>query len=260
MRCADPAAAREIEREGVTEGPAFERHLAACAACRGVHAALRGGLAAELEPAHPSAAALVAFDEGAPALEPATRTWLERHLGGCDACREALAAVTPAAAEADAASGVANVPAPAPGAGGEWRRRVWPAAAAAGWIVAAVLAFRAIEGGEAEPAGDAVARTHTIVLSTQRGASKDQVPAEAEVLRFEFVLGEPVVRDSTLRLRIERRDGSAVLDRDVRVEELGDWDFPVITLRRGALPREKLLMKVTPPSGATATFEIDLGS
>jgi hypothetical protein len=185
---------------------------------------------------HPAAEALRAFDEEPASLAPRTRAWIEAHLARCAACAGALAAVPRLEARAR-----------------PLLLRPWPLAAAAGWLLAALLALRA-GPGSSEP----FPRVHTLVLSSPRGAEPVPIPLDARLLRLELVLGEEVPLGGVLGLRLEDAGGRAVLARDYPVTDRNERDWPVLTLERAALPEGTLRLTVTAPSGASYAFELDL--
>jgi hypothetical protein len=191
-----------------------------------------------LEP-HPAAAALQSYDEEPGTLSPRTRQWIESHLAACCACRDALRAV-PRLELRSRPMG----------------RRLWPLAAAAGWILAGFLGLRALDPGrdEREP----FLAVHTLVLSTPRGGEIPAVPAGARALRLELVLGEEVPLGASLHVRIEDAEGRAVVEEDRAVEERNERDWPVLTLDREALPRGTVKLRVRTPSGLESVFELEL--
>jgi len=188
---------------------------------------------------HPSAAALVSFDEDPSALSARTVKWIEAHLETCTACRRARTAVP--------RLGPAARPA---------RRTPWIFAAAAGWLLAAFLGLR---GRDLGPAPDwALPPVQTVVLSTTRGGQVPSVPPATRILRCELVLGEEIELGALLHVRIVDAGGRTAVEEDRRVEERNERDWPVLTLDRAALPPGKVQLEVRTPSGLQATFELSL--
>jgi hypothetical protein len=188
---------------------------------------------------HPAAAALRSFDEEPDTLSPRTRQWIEAHLAGCAACRGALHAVP------------RLVLRPRP-----LYRRVWPLAAAAGWILAALLGLRTLTH---ERAADApFPSVHSLVLSTPRGGEIPVVPADARILRCELVLGEEVPLGATLHVRIDDAVGRTLVEEDRAVEERNERDWPILTLDGAALPRGTAQLRVRTPGGLESSFELRL--
>jgi hypothetical protein len=230
MKCVDPAAARRLEEAG--DARALRAHRDACPACREL-AALAGAAAV-----HPSGAALVAFEEAPGELGDGVREWTARHLETCAECRDALRSVP-------------RLAPPAPRA----RLRVLPLAAAAGWLLAAFLLARA---SFAPPAATLLLRAHTAVLSSSRGEAPARLPPEAEVLRLRLVLAEEQAPGARLRLTFEDRAGAALRALDWVVDERDEYLWPVVTLRRAALPRGAAALRVRTEKGQEAVFALEL--
>ena len=186
---------------------------------------------------HPSGSALASFDEDPAALSAGTRSWIANHLEECAACRSALRSV--------------------PRLGLPRRTnlaRPWPLVAAAGWILAAFLAWRVAAPRNEFP----LATVHTLVLSTVRGDGRASIPAEATILRCELVLGEDVALGDPLRVRLVDVAGRTLFDAEQRVEERNEREWPVLTLDRRALPAGNVRLHVRTPSGLESVFELEL--
>jgi len=229
MKCVDPAAARRLEETGDRE--ALSAHRDACPACREL-AALAG--ATEV---HPSGAALVAFEEAPEQLGAGAREWTRRHLETCAECRDALRSVPRLTAPARRAF-----------------LRPLPLAAAAGWLVAAFLLARA---SLAPAPMTPLLRAHTAVLSSSRGEPSLRFPAEAEVLRLRLVLAEEQPPGARLRLVFEDRAGATLRELDCVVDERDEFLWPVVTLRRAALPPGTATLRVRTQNGKEATFAFE---
>jgi len=188
---------------------------------------------------HPSAAALVSFDEDRSALSPGTARWIEAHMEACSACRRAQNAVP--------RLGPAARPA---------RATPWILAAAAGWILAAFLGLRSRDRGP--ESHWALPPVQTLVLSTTRGGGAPTVLPATRVLRCELVLGEEIELGAILHVRIVDASGRTALEEDRRVEERNERDWPVLTLDRAALPAGEVQLQVRTPSGLQTTFELSL--
>jgi hypothetical protein len=195
--------------------------------------------ASDPDATHPAAAVLTRFDEEPLSLSPRTREWIAAHLVDCPACRNALAAVPRLAL-----------------AGRPLRPRLLPIAAAAGWILAAFLAF---EGRTREPEGrEPFLSVHSLVLSTPRGGEAPSIPAGARILRCELVLGEEIALGALLQVRVEDATGRTLIDAPLRVEQQNEREWPVLTLDRAALPRGPVRLHVRSPSGLESVFELSL--
>jgi hypothetical protein len=226
MTCIDRDAAAAFERAGDTSSAAFREHVASCGECAALYAAV-GELAPGVE-AHPGAAALAAFDEDPGSLSEGARSWIASHVAGCAACREVLHAVP--------------VQRPA------WERRkvrLAPILAAAGWLLAAVLVFREIQSA---PGPRPVVQSQTITLSQARGGTESRI-RDVEVVRFACVLADEVKVGQTLHLRVDDSGGRTVLDADIVVDELNESGWPVVAVRRSALPKGRMTVRVRAPSG-----------
>ncbi|NOT32297.1 MAG: hypothetical protein HOP15_17765 [Planctomycetes bacterium] len=203
----------------------------------GVEPIVRRLAAEDPRTTHPAAAALTSYDEEPASLSPRTRQWIESHLVVCSTCRDALSAVPRLELRAR-----------------PLRLRLWPFAAAAGWILAAFLGLRALEREQREP----FLSVHSLVLSTPRGGGIASIPAGARILRFELVLGEEVPLGALLQIRIDDAAGRTVVDEAREVEERNERDWPVLTLDRAALPRGTAQLHVRTPAGLESVFELSL--
>jgi hypothetical protein len=235
MSCVDPKEADRFAASGDTSSPAFQAHAARCPECAGLYATV-ANVAARAGEAHPASSALVAFAEDPGLLSEASRAWIAKHLEQCRHCRAMLEQV------------------PAQGHALERRRSsLRPLAAAAGWILAALLVIRQVS----QPAQDhkVVLGSQTITLSQTRGDSQPRAGSQStiqdvDVVRFACVLGEDVKAGGKLHLRVEDAAGKTVVDTEVVVDELNDSAWPVIAIKRAALPKGRLTFHVRAPSGS----------
>jgi hypothetical protein len=234
MTCTDREEAAAFERAGDTSSAAFRAHVARCGDCAALYGAV-GDLAAGAE-AHPGAAALAAFDEEPASLSERARSWIASHVADCAACREVLRAV------------------PVQGPARERRRvRLAPILAAAGWLLAAVLVFRELQPA---PGPRPVVPSQTITLSQTRGGTESRI-RDVEVVRFAGGLADAVEVGQTLHLRVEDSGGRVALDADVVVDELNESGWPVVAVRRSALPKGRMTVRVRAPSGNEIAAAVD---
>jgi hypothetical protein len=233
----DPGEAEALAAAGDSTSPAFRAHSARCPECAALHAAV-SSLAKGGGP-HPAADALVRFEEEPSQLSERSRAWIADHVASCGDCREVLRSI------------------PSPGAPAAARRprfAALPLLAAAGWILAAILALRVPRGTVTD--GAPVLATQTITLSQTRGAAGDRVRA-VDVVRFECVIGDEVKEGSTLHVAVEDAAGKVVLETDAPVGEVNAFGWPVISLRRAALPRGPMTIRVRAPSGGAIAVVLD---
>jgi hypothetical protein len=188
---------------------------------------------------HPSAAALARYDEEPAGLSPRTRQWIGDHLASCTACARALSTVPRLALPSRSL-----LP------------RLWPLAAAAGWILAAYLGLGRL--GEERAERTPFLSVHSLVLSAPRGGERTTVPADARLLRCQLVLGEDVPLGASLQVRIEDAADRVLLDESRVVQERNERDWPVLTLDREALPHGSLHLSVRTPGGLESVFELEL--
>jgi hypothetical protein len=239
MTCRDPALAWRVLELGEDDA-GWPSHLAECIACRGAVAIYRAFVASGPPDEHPDAAQLVAYDEGEASLSPEARRDLGAHLAGCAECREALCAVPAEVAV-------------------ETRRfvRPWRYVAAAGWLVAAALAWRALEAPPSHLTRfDPVVTFEDVVLSNVRGdsAPAPPVPASAQVLRVHFVLGEDVPAGSKLEVSIQGGEQKYASPFQATVTDLDEWGRPVVALFADWLPPRPFVIGVKTPGGRTTEF------
>jgi hypothetical protein len=239
MTCTDPKTSLRLQSADVLDATAWQAHLDACPDCRTFFGAVGQSAAGDPLVTHPSASALWAFDEEPASLAPDIWEWISSHLASCALCAGALAQVPRLALR----------PLPV------WLRP-WPLTAAAGWILALILAVRGGKG-TLEPT-DMVLDAHSLVLSTTRGSEIPSAPPNARILRLHLILPEDVEPGQRLRLRLADSNGRVIFERDQTVTERDDREWPVLTLDRAALPAGSFRLHVGTPSGQDAIFDLNL--
>ena len=249
MSCSDPALARRVLELGVDD-PAWPAHLVACPECRRLAATLRALAATPTPNPHPPADALIAFDESDPALPADERRRVADHLATCRECADVLRAVP-----AEAARETPRL-----------RLRPWPWAAAAGWLLAAVLGWRAVDQSGVDPApgrsdlGGPLLTAEDVVLSTTRGEASRPTEgrsAAGRVLRLHLVLGEDVAVGALLELSIAGKDGIFGAAFTAPVAELDEWVRPVVSLLAERLPPGPLTLRVKTSSGRVVELPLN---
>ena len=249
MNCTDPKRAQALLGASEAGTPAWEEHLASCRSCRDLEVRTAALSREQGGAVHPAGEVLVTWDEEPATLDPGTREWISRHVDACEVCREALDAVSAEAAEPHA-------PASAPATdrqSGPRRFHLWPLLAAAGWLLAAVIAI--VDRPEAPGGVGALLAIQDLTLSTTRGADPLQ-ETYGGILRLHLVLGSDVPAGTALGLRILGEDGRTILAESWEVNERDEWERPVLTLDRNRLPEGPLTIEVTPPGEPPARFEL----
>ena len=245
MSCINPRQAELIlEREG-PRSQAWSEHLQDCETCRDLEQ--RFSQAQELDEAvHPSAEALVAWDEDPESLDPGVQQWMRGHLEECSLCREALEAIPHEA----------HNPRP-------WLRILGRqqllAAAAVLLIAAAGWQFFDSGSAPAPPVDLLTLPATTVVLSTLRGAPPPKsVSGSSPVIRFQPTLDEEIAIGQHLRLHIQDEKGAPLVDEDMVVRLLDeDWGRPILPVERAKLRRGRLTISITTPSGRSERFVYD---
>lgn len=256
MSCIDPEVSRRLQEEGRDHGPQWERHLVACASCRELYAAVASGTRTDDLLVHPQATTLVLYDEDPDSLDPRSREWIENHLASCTGCSDALIQVPGGTVPFTVHSQVAEI---APARPGRTRSRFWPLAAAAGWVLVAVLTVRSFSENPAEADPAAVPLTlQELTLSATRGETATEVLPTTDVLVITLQLGEEIPLGARLEFALAAADGTLVRTWSAEVQIRDEFDRPRFHLRRSALPSGPLILKVKTPSGLEAEYRFGL--
>lgn len=247
MSCIEPEAVDRILNEEGPNASSWTVHLERCTECREREKQLGSENLFE-EIVHPSADALVAFDEVPETLDPAVHDWMSAHVESCELCREALAGFPASADEQPTQRGFS-----APGG--------LLAAAAILFVVGVSWAFR---GGSDDPGNAPSPSVYdlpftTVVLSTTRGdPTTTAKEAQTPIIRFQPNLGVEVKVGDRVSLKIQNAYGAVLVDEEVVIRELDeDWGRAVLPVERKHLSKGRLVITIGMSGEENQSFHYD---